>query len=339
MKSYMESVTKTLVSNEKIKELVKKHFGNSVSLVSAEIIPEGFFNACYRLELKDCEHDKLILKTGVETGKYVLTYEQGLMQTEIDVNKLMEKNGIPVPRIFATDFSRTDIDCDYFFMEYLRGVPWGSIHNTDSITSDNTRTLHRELGRYTAMIHSIKGDYFGYIREDKFYRHQTWREAFRAMVDSLIQDGRRDKIELPYNEIYDTLESLWHLLDEIKEPSLVHYDMWAKNIMLMEKDGRYVIDGIIDLERSFYGDPVADFISTTTILGDFENDKDFITGYEEIKPFVFTQNDKIRLCMYGIYMGLLIGIEVYRYKDEDIDNILNMSRGIISHSLNKLRSF
>jgi aminoglycoside phosphotransferase (APT) family kinase protein len=334
---FMESVTKTLVPDKKIQVLLRKRFGETAVLLSAEEMKEGFFNACYKLSLSGCGHDALVLKTGVETGKYVLTYEQGLMQTEVEVYKILEKTEIPVPRVIAADFSRQDINCDYFFMEHLSGAPWGSLIRTEALSPDNVDSLHRELGRYTALLHNIKGGYYGYIREDKFYRHPTWREAFRAMVDSVIQDGRRDKVDLPYTEIYDNLAPFWPLLDEITEPSLVHYDMWAKNIMLVERDGKYIIDGVIDLERCFYGDPVADYISTATIVGDVEKATDFISGYETVKPFIFSLNDKIRLCMYHVYMGLLMGVEVYRYRGDDINKFITMSRGFIKHSLDNLQ--
>ena len=312
------SVTKSLLSNEKIEELLRKNFGDTVVLISAEELVDGMFNACYKLTIGNCEHDMLVLKTGVTTGKYVLTYEQGLMRTEVDVYRMLEQTEIPVPRIIAVDYSRELVDCDYFFMEYLLGDTWGKFIHTGVISPENTRVLHRELGRNTARLHTIKGNYFGYIRDDKFYRHPTWREAFRAMVDSLIQDGRRDGVELPYSAVYDTFEPLWSLLDEITEPSLVHYDMWAKNILLIKRNGQYIIDGIIDLERCFYGDPIAEYISTVTIVGNLEQAEDFISGYNEVLPFRFTENDKIRLGMYKVYMGLLVGIEIYRYPEADV---------------------
>jgi len=85
------SVTKSLLSNEKIEELLRKNFGDTVVLISAEELVDGMFNACYKLTIGNCEHDMLVLKTGVTTGKYVLTYEQGLMRTEVDVYRMLNR--------------------------------------------------------------------------------------------------------------------------------------------------------------------------------------------------------------------------------------------------------
>ena len=334
----MISMTKTLIPNDKIEELVHKNFGDNAVLISAEELTDGLFNACYIITLYDCEYNKLVLKTGIADGKYVLTYEQGLMRTEVDVYSMLEHTDIPAPRVIAVDYSRELINCDYFFMEYLSGETWGKLMRKGLITTENIRTLHRELGRNTARLHNIKGDFFGYIRNDKFYRHPTWREAFRAMIDSLIQDGRRDGVDLPYSEVYDTFEPLWVLLDEITEPSLVHYDMWSKNIMLIERNGQYTIDGIIDLERCFYGDPVAEYISTATIVGNIEQAEDFISGHNEISEFRFNKNDKIRLIMYQVYMGLLGGIEIYRYPDANVAEHTARASNWIIRSLSELNN-
>jgi len=335
----MNSKTKSALSREIIEILVRSNFGEHVQITSVGEFTEGMFNAVYIISFTEKVegYDEIVLKVGIQPDKYVLTYEKDIMLTEVKVYQMLAQSGIPVPKILRSDFSRAIIDCDYFFMERLTGDTWDKLK--DDLTPDNAQQLQYDLGRYTATLHSIKGDYFGYIKEDESYHFQTWREAFHSFIMNIITDGQRDNIELPYEEILETFESCWPLLDDIKEATLVNYDMWSKNILLTQKDGQYIIDGIIDHERSFYGDPIAEFISTGTICGELDNAVSFQKGYSAVsgKPFILTKEDQIRFCMYNVYMGLLLGVEIYRYEEEDIPGFLDLSRYIINQGLNKLK--
>lgn len=313
----MESKTKTLIDTLKITELLTHAFGADARPTEITELTDGFFNAIYAIRVAKpiCGFYDIVLKLGVQSGKHILRYEKDILHAELYVYDAISKIGIPAPAILYTDTTRKYIDCDYFFMEKLTGDTWA--HLRANISKENAVELQRELCRYTALLHSVSADYFGYIKEDDSYRFSTWRQAFRSFIDCAVEDGIRDGVKLPYDEIYAGLDSYWHLLDEVKTPSLVNYDMWAKNILLKEKNGRYVIDGIIDHERAFFGDPIAELISTQTICGDIEQAAYFKEGYESVRPFVFGESERIRLILYRLYMELLIGVEMYRY---DISN-------------------
>ena len=118
-------------------------------------------------------------------------------------------------------------------MEKLTGDTWE--HLKAHITPENEADLQRELGEYTAKLHSVKGDYFGYIKEDESYHYPSWREAFHAFIDRMVEDGIRDGVKLPYDAVYAALEPCWHLLDEVKTPSLVNFDMWSESGNILRK--------------------------------------------------------------------------------------------------------
>lgn len=111
--------------------------------------------------------------------------------------------------------------------------------------------------------------------------------------------------------------------------------------MLAEKDGEYYIDGIIDHERAFFGDPYAEFISSATICGDVRQSPTFMDNYSLIsgKPFTFTRNDQIRLYMYAVYVTLLMGVEVYRYNEGDTQERLAYCNRSIPELLSALQKY
>ncbi len=335
----MVSKTKSILSHEVIETLVRTNFGEQAAVSSTEEFSEGLFNAVYGIKFVHPVngYNEVVLKVGVDPDKYVLTYEKDIMKAEVAVYQKLEQNGVPVPKVLYEDFSRLHVACDYFFMERLCGATWDKLKK--EISPENEEQLQFQLGRYSAMIHSIKGEYFGYIKEDKAYQFETWQEAFKSFIHNIIDDGRKGNVDLPYDEILDTFNPLWPLLDEVKEPSLVNYDMWGKNILLAKRNGTYVIDGIIDHERAFYGDPLAEFISTITICGELTKALAFQKGYAEVAGdfFPLSRNGQIRFAMYNVYMGLLMGVEIYRYEESDIPKFLGMSRYVISEGLGKIK--
>jgi aminoglycoside phosphotransferase (APT) family kinase protein len=335
----MVSNTKSILSNEVIESLVRTNFGEQAAVSSIEEFSEGFFNAVYGIKFVHPVngYKEIVLKVGIDPDKHCLTYEKDIMKAEVAIYQKLEPIGVPVPKVLCYDFSRCHVACEYFFMEKLCGATWDKLKN--EISEENEEQLQYQLGKYTAMIHSLKGEYYGYIKEDKSYQFETWQEAFKSFIYNIIDDGRKDNVDLPYDEILDTFDPLWHLLDEVKEPSLVNYDMWSKNILLDKRNGTYVIDGIIDHERAFYGDPLAEFISTITICGDITKAIAFQKGYAEVTGdfFSLNRNEQIRFAMYNVYVGLIIGVEIYRYEESDIPKFLKASRNVISEGLGKIK--
>jgi aminoglycoside phosphotransferase (APT) family kinase protein len=310
----MKSKTKNLIPQDKLEALVRVNFGEYAKLDAISELGGGMFNAAYLLTLKNAAPEvgtELVLKVSVSPQAKILTYEKDIMRTEVEVNRKLREKGVPVPRIIAADFSRRHIDCDYFFMTKLNGTSWSDLNS--KLTLEDKERLKAKLGSYTAVIHSVTGDRFGYPALGQMYG--SWREAFTSMLCDIIGDGQQQKVRLPYQRIIKAVKTKQALLDEIAEPRLVDFDLWAGNVLLVEKDGVYDIEGIIDFERAFYGDPAADFIASMMILGDIECEAAYIRGYTEksSQPLLFTDHDRARRCMYRLYLALIMAVETYRY--------------------------
>lgn len=317
----MQSNTKSVVSDDILSKILIQHFGAQVQLEKSEELTDGWFNAIFVLYFKGngvLGHKQLILKTGLEDNKYVLSYEKDLMKTELEVYELLSKKGIPIPTILVKDFSKKLVNFNYFIMEKLEGAHWDKC--SPYIIAHNFDALIAEHAKYTATMHQIKGPYFGYIKDDTSFHFNTWRDAFHNMMHLLIEDGIRDNIDLPYDDILHALMPIWTLLDDIKEPSLVNFDMWKPNIMLKNNKGIYEIEAYIDHERAFYGDPYADFIALQSIIGDVSQNNLYQESYSAIsgKSFNFDVHAQLRHIMYDIYLLLIMGIEIYRFDDPTV---------------------
>lgn len=301
------------MTNDTIELLVRKNFEHVTTVSEIKELAGGMFNSVYSICIHCADGNKLetVLKVSPFSDTKVITIEKAIMRTEIAMYRIFPAKGIPAPTVIAYDFSREQIDCDYFFMTKLSGKSW----NKASLTKGDRARLKADFGRYLALVHKGKGEYFGDHKEKNNLQYDTWHEAFCFQMDSLINDARRDHIPLPYQKIQEAVSPHLHLLNEIKTPSLVYCDLWAGNIFLTNKSGRYEIEGFIDPERSFWGDTFYDLSGSHGIYSDIKNEPELQKAYSEITgcPFVVTRNDEIRICLYRLHGAIFLGTEIYRY--------------------------
>lgn len=127
------------------------------------------------------------------------------------------------------------------------------------------------------------------------------------MTGAILADARRYAIPLPRPaaEISAAIEASAGVLDEVTTPCLVHFDVWPGNVFLtLDETPR--IQAIIDHERAFWGDPLADFV-TPTIFGELDESDEIVAGYREAGGVVeFTASTRARIALYRLYLALII---------------------------------
>ncbi|HWO65567.1 MAG TPA: aminoglycoside phosphotransferase family protein [Umezawaea sp.] len=255
----------------------------------------GTFNSVYRV--RTTGGDGLVLKVAPGPAAPVLGHEHGLLRTEAEFYRAA-KGSAPVPDVVHADFTRTTLPADFLMMTERPGDSWESLRKT--ITGVRRSSLRTELGRIVRETHEVTGPGFGY---PQLGLSDSWRTAFPAMVDSLLADADRFAVTLPAPpaRIASALHRHADLLDEVVRPALVHFDLWDGNILV---DGDR-ITGLVDGERAFWGDPVAEFVSVA-LFGDVEKDQDFVAGYA---TGPFTRSMRLRLSMYRVYLYLIMLVE------------------------------
>ena len=302
--------TKYKMTPDKIQILVDRHFPES-KLKEVRELNSGTFNMAYHIKGTYLPSSGTVLKIGPAQGIDVPKHEEDILHTEVLAYQLLDETRVPVPKLYAYDYTHEDIPCDYFFMEFIEGEPW--IDQYLSMGKVRPK-LMRELGRYSAMIHSVEGGWFGDIAGDQAARFSSWGDAFMAMMESALEESRIRQFHLPCEEIRGAVSARRELLDAVGKPCLVNFDMWAGNVFLRKKACR--VSGIIDFERCFFGDPYAGFVSAVLLIDDVEKEKEFIAGYNEAsgKTLVFSRDNRIRMELYRLYFNVITTIETYRYR-------------------------
>ncbi|MFI9380682.1 phosphotransferase family protein [Kutzneria sp. NPDC052558] len=257
-------------------------------------LSEASYNTAYRLKLTD--GSGLVLKIAPDPSMPGLSYERDLMRTETLFYRTA--TALPVPEVVHADFSRSVLDTDFLLMTELPGGNWYGLR--ESVADDDRVRLRRDLGGLVAGLHRITGDVFGYPQGET---STSWRTAFLGMLDALLADALRWETPLPRSvtQIRQLIGANAYVLDDVSTPSLVHFDLWPGNILL--QDGQ--ITGIVDGERAFWGDPLAEMVSLA-LFGDIADDAAFLEGYGGIE---FDDSARRRIALYQSYLYLIMLIE------------------------------
>ena len=308
----MKSKTKNRLSDNKIKELVRIHFGRECETGEITELTGGMFNAIYRIERKN-EKDAVILKVGVIPDTTLLTYERDIMPVEVECYRMIrEQTTVPVPEVLAYDFSKRYIESNYFFMTELKGEPFSKVMK--KMGQENADRIREELAGYLYQIHGVKGKYFGYFTKDERRQYSTWKEAFFHMFRQILADGREHRVKLPYARIMAALQRHDGSLEGVREPSLVEYDCHEGNIFVKKTGNSYTIEGILDFERAFWGDPIADFPTAFVFTDDIRKETAFLNAYLRVSGRnAYTETDAVKYQLYRMYILTIMAAETFRY--------------------------
>ncbi|MCJ1326404.1 hypothetical protein MMC10_003068 [Thelotrema lepadinum] len=171
--------------------------------------------------------------------------------------RLLSSIALPLPTVLCYDFAGLRI-----------GVPFLL---TTAVPDQSTYTHFRLLGHadqgaiatqylsYEARISTMSSPVFGPIALVASNRGFTrWRIAFRAMLESLLNDGEDAYLNLPYSGIRCSMDKVEPILDSVTEARLVILGLGEHRTVMVESDREVDVppsSGPLDFKRSLWGDP------------------------------------------------------------------------------------
>jgi aminoglycoside phosphotransferase (APT) family kinase protein len=300
----MHSLTKRRLSAGQVAELVDHGLraagdtGAGTEVVAVEELTDGAFSAVHAVRLADGR--ELVLKVAPDPALRLLRYEVDVAHIEIEFYRRAAAAGVPVPRLHAAD-----PDAGYLLLERLRGR---SLHTARTeLTPAAAQRLRHELGGVAARLGTATGDRFGYPRRDGHARSASWRTSFLTFVDDILADAVEYDRELPAPAatIRRLVARHGDLLDEVTRPALVHFDLWDGNVFVLPTGDGVAVEGIIDGERAFYGDPIAELVSMALFTGP-DGRPGLLSGFLG-RPL--TDRERLRLRLYTVYLYLIMVTE------------------------------
>ncbi|WP_461012023.1 phosphotransferase family protein [Streptomyces capparidis] len=291
----MHSATKRDLSRSEIQRVIAAALGPTAEIMSLHEFTDGFFNAVHGVDLAD--GTRLVLKAAPPPEVKLLRYEVDLMRTEHEFFQRAAEAGVPLPAL-----RHADLDGGYLLLDRLKGT---SLHAlAPRLTPEQEYSIRRELGRISARITTVTGELFGYPRRDGRTRSTDWRTSFLSLIDDILADAVEYDRPLPMaaGDIAALVRRHAPLLDDVRRPALVHFDLWDGNVFVNED---LSIEGIIDGERALYADPLAELVSLLMF-----REPDAVPGV--LDGFLgrgLTDRERVRLTMYNVYLGLILVTE------------------------------
>ncbi|MEU8927681.1 aminoglycoside phosphotransferase family protein [Kitasatospora sp. NPDC048545] len=239
------------VTADEIRAVCLRVFG--ADALSARELGSGMYNNTYRVAVTGHERP-VILRVAPEPGRQFRS-ELQLMRNEYASVPWFTAIAPLMPRVIAADWSHEVIGRDYMVQTHLDGVPAPEGLGRYSRTS--WPSFFRQLGSIARKIHGVRGPHFGPIAGPAY---STWSAAVAASLEDITAD--LDAVGLDSADLRKVAEvARQHraVLDEITEPRCLSGDLWTVNVMLAESAPEPLISGVLDLDRTWWGDPAADW--------------------------------------------------------------------------------
>ena len=219
------------------------------------LITAGKFNTSYHIEFDD--HPPVVLRIAPPSDAIIFQHERSLLRREAEVQQQLCAVSGKIPRNLFADFSRALIDRDYVFQPCLPGVLWEDVK--DQLSEVENDALWRQFGTIVKAIHTTPGRRFGQPAPGQGC--DRWSDAIISWVAGMVADLAR--YQCPRDDaryFLQLVEAHRDCLDEVVRPTLVHGDLWLKNILIERLDGTANISAVLDAERAFWGEPSAEWI-------------------------------------------------------------------------------
>lgn len=160
-----------------------------------------------------------------------------------------------MPRLITVDFTHEIIGRDYMVQTLLDGIP--ATEHLRTYPRSTWPTYYRQLGEIARRVHAVRGPCFGPLAGPAY---GTWSDAVAASLEDIAAD--LEGAGLDAGDVRKVVAAaLRHrtVLDEITEPRLLGGDLWIPNTLLDHDAAEPTINGVYDFDRTWWGDPAADW--------------------------------------------------------------------------------
>lgn len=297
-------VLQEAVDDEVLAALCRRMLGAGTDLCASEPLAGGRFNTTYRLHFAG--RSPLILRLAPPRRAHLFRHEAAALRRECTIQPLLARTAAVFPRMVATDFSGTVVSRDCVLQDCLAGDLWAEV--APRLGAEDSASLWRQFGTHVRRIHALRGSGFG------FPSPAPLRRSYSVWLQELVAGMASDIGELGLQ-----VEGLDHFrallaqgaarIDRAGPPRLVHGDLWPRNVLVTQRDEGWLISGILDAERAFWGDPAAEWIFSFLDIPD-----DFWCAYGQDLSASAREGDALfRRCCYQARGALQLILEAHRH--------------------------
>ncbi|WP_322747721.1 MULTISPECIES: aminoglycoside phosphotransferase family protein [unclassified Frankia] len=241
------------VAASEIQAICRRVFGAEAHALSAAELSAGRYNNTYRVTVAG-QKRPVILRVAPEPTRQFGS-ERQLMRNEYASVPWLAAIAPLMPRVLAADWSHEVIGRDYLVQTLLDGVP--APDRLGDYPRSTWPGYFRQMGAIARDVHAVRGPSFGPVTCPA---HATWSAAVTASLADIAAD--LDSVGLDAADVRKVAAvAAEHrdVLDEITEPRMLAGDLWTVNVLLDATVPEPTITGVLDMDRTWWGDPAADW--------------------------------------------------------------------------------
>ncbi|KAH7085912.1 hypothetical protein BKA63DRAFT_28748 [Paraphoma chrysanthemicola] len=266
----------------------------------------------------------LVLKCPPAHNVRLLRHEKHFLETErTTLETLHEYTQLPVPQLMKYDGLGGPLGTPYLMTSYMQGR---KLHDMSaSLTTSERRRIDQALGAHVKALTALSATQFGQTHRVFAKKgYSTWREAFLALLESILRDGEDMLVTVPYDSIRYYIGKHDHYLDEVTQPRLVAMHVCDPHNVLINEHTKQV-SGLVGFSNVVWGDPLMSG-------GIADGSEAFFEGLGECP--IRAGGVKARLLMYAAYRAT-VQIIAHHYRPyQGIDELA--ARRQLSLALNDL---
>ncbi len=273
------------ISWDVLRLIVRNWLGSAAELAEVRPLHGGSINTA--LALTTAAGDRAALKITAHRVNRAIEDEAYQLN-------LLANLGLPVPRVYACQVGSLDLPYSYLLMQFVDGVTFADAKQACS--SDQYDQLQCHLAELLLKLHDNTADHYARVTAQDPVQHKSWPTFFHDIYDPLWAEARKLSF-LPIrsrkqiDRIHDNLDSL---LAHDDAPRLVHWDIWATNLLAHpDPAGAWRVSAILDplCKYAHVEAELAymDFFQTTTpaFMRTYQQSRRLPQGYHALRKPIY----------------------------------------------------
>ncbi|MEV6923937.1 aminoglycoside phosphotransferase family protein [Dactylosporangium sp. NPDC051485] len=241
------------VTADDLTAICARVFGLKSRPLTATELGTGQYNTTYRVQL-DGHADPVVVRVAPEPGKQFRS-EWQLMRNEYASLPWLAPLAPLMPSVIAADWSHELIGRDYLVQTFLPGVP--APDHLSNYPRPAWAGFFQQLGEIARAVHGIRGPHFGPVNGPGA---PTWSTALVAGFDDIAADVEAAGLDAAdLRKVSAVVVARRSVFDEVEQARMLAGDLWTVNVMLDRDAPVPTITGVLDLDRTWWGDPAADW--------------------------------------------------------------------------------
>lgn len=226
------------VSWQSLRQIVRDWAGTAAELEEVAPLAGGCINTTLCLRMRDGQ--KAVLK--ITPHRVDLTYGDEAHQLQV-----LADVGVPVPRVFACKAGDLDSPFSYLLMEFVDGVNLSAART--ACPAEEFDRIQGHLAELVLLMHDRRSPHYMRLTASEPKRYEQWPACYHDIFESIWAEVDKSGV-LPVKarkrvaKVYDRID---RLLAHDDCPRLVHWDLWATNILARpDADGHWGVAALLD---------------------------------------------------------------------------------------------